>query len=756
MSSKELVEPKEQLETAGEGLCRTQFFPMGSPVLFVSKKDGSMRMCIDYRSPNEMTIKNKYPLPRIDDLFDQLKGAKYFSKIDLRSGYHRLKIVEEDIHKTAFVTGYGRYEFTVMPFGLTNAPAYFMNLMNKIFMDGLDKHVIVFIDDILVYSKTIEEHEEHLRKVPEKLRSHRLYAKFGKCELRLERISYPGHIITAEGVTVDPEKVEAVMEWPQPTNVSEVREFHWIGGILPPVHWGLCENCQAHDGAPEKGCPVRMDRGSREKLSRAESQTNLGPALVVLDIHRDFVIYRDASRQGLGCVLMRDDKVIAYASRQLKDHEQNYPTHDLELAAVVHAPKVWRHYRLATSVRCIPTTRASSTFSPKLDPNPRQRRWLELIKDFDMSIRYHPGKANVFTSKFWKSLQEAMGTKLDFSTAYHPQTDEFSYNNGRQASLGMAPFEALYGRKCRTPLMWHEVGERSLKREEKVAKSSKTKEAQSRRRVMRMARRRELSFEEGDSVYPKVSPIRGTKRFQVRGKLAPRYVGPYKIVRRIGKVAYKLELPESMRDIHDVFHISQLRKCPKVPDQQVNPSPKKRPIKILDTVVRKTRTTTTKICEFFGAVTAKRRQPGKEKMLSGKNTPIHETPENPPEPEVTTVDTEPEETTPELRCDEELDDGKTARDPAEKGFVGPSSSPWGAPVLFVSKKDGSMRMCIDYRSPNEMTIKNKYPLPRIDDLFDHSKGAKYFSKIDLRSGYHRLKIEKKIYTRLLSLLDMAV
>ncbi|WVZ99056.1 LOW QUALITY PROTEIN: hypothetical protein U9M48_044410 [Paspalum notatum var. saurae] len=205
-----------------------------------------------------------------------------------------------------------------------------MNLMNKIFMDGLDKHVIVFIDDILVYSKTIEEHEEHLRKVREKLRSHRL------------KDFIPGAYHHGEGVTVDPEKVEAVMEWPRPTNRSP--RFHWIGGILPPFHWGLCENCQAHDGAPEKGCPVRMDRGSREKLSRAESQTNLGPGLSTADIHRDFVIYRDASRQGLGCVLMRDDKVIAYASRQLKDHEQNYPTHDLELAAVVHAPKVWRHY----------------------------------------------------------------------------------------------------------------------------------------------------------------------------------------------------------------------------------------------------------------------------------------------------------------------------------------------------------------------------------------------------------------------------
>ncbi|WVZ54613.1 hypothetical protein U9M48_005383 [Paspalum notatum var. saurae] len=188
----------------------------------------------------------------------------------------------------------------------------------------------------------------------------------------------------------------------------------------------------------------------------------------------------------------------------------------------------------------------------------------------------------------------------------------------------MAPFEALYGRKCRTPRC-------GMKSEEKVARSrARLKEAQSRQKSYADGRRRELSFEEGDSVYLKVSPIRGTKRFQIKGKLAPRYIGPYKVVRRIGKVAYKLELPESMRDIHDVFHVSQLRKCLKVPDQQINLTAEElqpdlvyqeRPIKILDTVARKTRTTTTKLCEFFGAVTAKRRQPGKEKMLSERTPP---------------------------------------------------------------------------------------------------------------------------------------
>jgi hypothetical protein len=231
MAASELVELKKQLEELQQsGFIRPSSSPCGAPVLFVKKKNGSMRMCVDYHALNEVTIKNKYPLPRIDDLFDQLKGAKYFSKIDLRSGYHQLKIKESDIPKMAFVTRYGQFEFTVMSFGLTNAPAYFMNLMNKVFMKELDKFVIFFIDDILIYSKSVEEHEQHLRVVLEKLRAHKLYAKFRKCEFWLEKVAFLGHILTVEGVVVDPEKVEAVSNWQQPTNVSEIRSFLGLAG----------------------------------------------------------------------------------------------------------------------------------------------------------------------------------------------------------------------------------------------------------------------------------------------------------------------------------------------------------------------------------------------------------------------------------------------------------------------------------------------------------------------------------------------
>src|SRR3954468_13312775 len=231
MSVDELKELKKQLgEQLQKGFIQPSYASWGAPVLFVEKKARSQRLCIDYRSLNEVTIKNKYPLPRISDLFDQLEGACVFSKIDLRLGYFQLKIREQDIPKTAFTTRYGLYEYTVMPFGLTNAPAYFMNMMNKVYMEFLDKFVFVFIDDILIYSKSKEEHEEHLLLILEKLRDHKLYAKFSKCEFWLNKVGFLGHVMTKDGVAFDPAKVSVVTEWESPKSVKEVRSFLGLVG----------------------------------------------------------------------------------------------------------------------------------------------------------------------------------------------------------------------------------------------------------------------------------------------------------------------------------------------------------------------------------------------------------------------------------------------------------------------------------------------------------------------------------------------
>jgi hypothetical protein len=231
VSGPELVELKKQIDELSEkGYIRPSTSPWAAPVLFVEKKDGTRRMCIDYRALNEVTIKNKYPLPRIEDLFDQLRGAIVFSKIDLRSGYHQLRIRPSDIPKTAFITKYGLYEFTVMSFRLTNAPAFFMNLMNNVFMDYLDKFVVVFIDDFLIYSQSEEEHVNHLKMVLQRLREHQLYAKLSKYEFWIEEVLFLVHIIHKEGLAVDPKKVVDILNWKAPTDARGIKSFIRMAG----------------------------------------------------------------------------------------------------------------------------------------------------------------------------------------------------------------------------------------------------------------------------------------------------------------------------------------------------------------------------------------------------------------------------------------------------------------------------------------------------------------------------------------------
>ncbi|KAL0543847.1 hypothetical protein IC582_018952 [Cucumis melo] len=851
MAPAELKELKVQLqELLDKGFIRPSVSPWGAPVLFVKKKDGSMRLCIDYRELNKVTVKNRYPLPRIDDLFDQLQGATVFSKIDLRSRYHQLRIKDEDVPKTAFRSRYGHYEFIVMSFGLTNAPAVFMDLMNRVFREFLDTFVIVFIDDILIYSKTEAEHEEHLRMVLQTLRDNKLYAKFSKCEFWLKQVSFLGHVVSKDGVSVDPAKIEAVTGWTRPSTVSEVRSFLGLAGYYRRFVENFSRIATPLTQLTRKGAPFVWSKACEDSFQTLKQKLVTAPVLTVPDGSGSFVIYSDASKKGLGCVLMQQGKVVAYASRQLKSHEQNYPTHDLELAAVVFALKIWRHYLYGEKIQIFTDHKSLKYFFTQKELNMRQRRWLELVNDYDCEILYHPGKANVvadalsrkvshsaalitrqaplhrdleraeiavsvgavtmqlaqltvqptlrqkiidaqsndpylvekrglaeagqtaefslssdggllferrlcvpsdsavktellseahsspfsmhpgstkmyqdlkrvywwrnmkrevaefvskclvcqqvkaprqkpagllqplsipewkwenvsmdfitglprtlrgftviwvvvdrltksahfvpgkstytaskwaqlymseivrlhgvpvsivsdrdarFTSKFWKGLQTAMGTRLDFSTAFHPQTDgqterlnqvledmlracalefpgswdshlhlmEFAYNNSYQATIGMAPFEALYGKCCRSPVCWDEVGEQRLMGPELVQSTneaiqkirSRMHTAQSRQKSYADVRRKDLEFEIGDKVFLKVAPMKGVLRFERKGKLSPRFVGPFEILERIGPVAYRLALPPSLSTVHDVFHVSMLRKY--VPD----------------------------------------------------------------------------------------------------------------------------------------------------------------------------------------------
>ncbi|KAA0032041.1 DNA/RNA polymerases superfamily protein [Cucumis melo var. makuwa] len=303
----ELKELKVQLqELVDKGYIRPSVSPWGAPILFVKKKDDTLRLCIDYRQLNKVMVRNKYPLLHIDDLIVQLRGATMFCKIDLRSGYHQLKVRESDIPKTAFRTRYGHYEFLVMPFGLANTHAVFMDLMNRIFHQYLDQFYEVYIDDILVYLIDRKAHEEHLRIILRTLRERQLYAKFSKCEFWLKQVVFLGHVVSANEVSVDPQKFKVVANW-------ERQKFEWSK---------KCEH-------------------SFQELKKRLVTT---PILTLPVTGKEYVIYCNASRQGLSCVLMQEGKVIVYASRKLKKHEYNYPTHDLELAAVVLALKIWRHY----------------------------------------------------------------------------------------------------------------------------------------------------------------------------------------------------------------------------------------------------------------------------------------------------------------------------------------------------------------------------------------------------------------------------
>src|SRR6516165_5176268 len=395
MAPAELKELKEQLqELLIKQFIRPSVSPGGAPVLFVRKKDGSLRLCIDYRELNRVTVKNKYPLPRIDDLFDQLKGAQYFSKIDLRSGYHQLRIKVDNIPKTAFRTRYGHYEFLVMPFGLTNAPAAFMELMNRVFRDYLDKFVVVFIDDILIYSRSKEEHATHLRMTLGILTKEQLYAKLSKCEFWLESVAFLGHIISKEGVSVDPKKIEAIVDWPRPTNVTEVRSFLGLAGYYRRFVENFSTIAVPLTRLTQKRVKFEWNEDCERSFQELKQRLVSAPILTLPSGLDGFVVYSDASKNGLGCVLMQNERVIAYASRQLKPYEENYPTHDLESAAVVFALKTWRHYLYGVQCEVFTDHKSLKYLFTQKELNMRQRRWLELLKDYDLRISYHPGKAN--------------------------------------------------------------------------------------------------------------------------------------------------------------------------------------------------------------------------------------------------------------------------------------------------------------------------------------------------------------------------
>ncbi|XP_058758243.1 uncharacterized protein LOC131631466 [Vicia villosa] len=517
------------------------------------------------------------PEREVEFSIDLLVSARIFSKIDLRSGYHQIKVKDDDVQKTAFRTRYGHYEYTVMPFGVTNAPGVFMEYMNRIFHEYLDRFVVVFIDDILIYSKSKEEHVEHLRLVLQVLKERKLYAKLSKCDFWLEEVSFLGHVISGDGIAVDPSKVDVVLQWETPKSATEIRSFLGLAGYYRRFIEGFSKLALPLTKLTCKGKTFVWDAQCEEGFIELKKRLTSAPVLTLPNPEEPFVVYCDASKFGLGGVLMQNNKVVAYASRQLRIHEKNYPTHDLELAAVVFALKIWRHYLYGSRFEVFSDHKrkanvvADALSRKTLHMSAMMANELDLIEQFrDMSLVCEVTSKSVklgmlkINNDFLDSIREAQKHDVKLVDLM-PGVDHLESDDYQLDAQGVLRFR---GRICipdnadmKKAIL--EESHRKIVREttEKVKLiREKMKASQSRQKSYHDKRRKDLEFEAGDHVFLRVTPVTGVGRALKSKKLTPRFIGPYQILERVGKVAYRVALPPNLSNLHDVFHVSQLRK----------------------------------------------------------------------------------------------------------------------------------------------------------------------------------------------------
>ncbi|KAK8936914.1 hypothetical protein KSP39_PZI012212 [Platanthera zijinensis] len=376
------------------GVIRPSNSPYASPVVLVRKGDGTWRLCIDYRQLNSQTVKDKFPIPIIEELIDELHGGVFFSKLDMRAGYHQVRMAEEDVYKTAFRTHNGHYEFLVMPFGLTNAPSTFQSLMNKIFHDQLRRFVLIFFDDILVFSRSWQEHMEHLTFTLETLRRHSLFIKRSKCSFGRREIHYLGHIISGEGVATDPEKVRAMLEWPTPQTVKQVRGFLGLTGYYRRFIQGYGGIARPLTELLKAGRLVWTAEAELafQHLKTAVSQP---PVLCLPDFTKPFVLESDASNNGIGVVLLQQGRPVEHFSKALGKRNSLLSVYEKELLAVVLAVQHWRHY-LLTGPFIIRTDQQSLRFlAGQRLATPAQQKYMAKLLGYDYSIQYKQGKENL-------------------------------------------------------------------------------------------------------------------------------------------------------------------------------------------------------------------------------------------------------------------------------------------------------------------------------------------------------------------------
>ena len=419
-------ELKKQIdELLNMGFIRPSTSPYASPVLFVKKKDGTMRMCIDYRALNKVTVKNKYPLPHTDELFERLTNAQYLTKLDLRSGYHQIRMAEDSIAKTAFTTRYGLYEYVVMPFGLCNAPATFMAMMNNILRSELDKSVIVFLDDILIYSATQEQHILDVRRVFSILQQHKLYVKLSKCEFGTKQCEFLGHIVGGGNIAMSPGKVKTVNEWPIPKSISELRQFLGMCNYYRKFIKNYSEIARPMYELLKGNIQYTWSNKQQLSFDKLKQCITTEPVLKLPDDSKPWIIYSDASGYAVGGVLCQDHgsgpQPVLYASHKLSGCELNWPTHDKELFGIVFMVKTCKPYLQGRKVTIYTDHKSLQYVKTQPHLSAKQTRWVQFLDTFDWEVQYKEGKLNV--------VADAVSRRPDLQDTNNIMNDNNSHNN---------------------------------------------------------------------------------------------------------------------------------------------------------------------------------------------------------------------------------------------------------------------------------------------------------------------------------------
>ena len=434
-----MEETKRQIqEYLQAGHIRPSTSVFGAPILLVKKKDGSMRMCIDYRALNDITLKNTFPIPRIDDLHDRLGKAHYFTKLDLYSGYHQIPIKHGDEYKTAFTSRYGTFEFLVMPFGLTNAPSTFQTAMNTLFYDWLDDFVIVYLDDILIYSPDITTHKQHLHQVLQRLHDNKWYCKLKKCDFAQTSVEYLGHIISNGTIAIDKDKMKAVAKWPTPfKNLTEVQSFLGLIGYYRKFIPHFSHKARPLHEFSHKDTPFKWTDKHTNAVNTLKEAISSPDCLAIFNPDRETILTTDACDYAMGATLAQKyehgERPIAFISKTFTDNELKYSLWEKELFAVIWSIKYFRPYLLHRHF----TIRSDNKPSIQLITNPsfklttsatsRVIRWILSLQPYDFTLQHHPGKSNVVADALSRfPLQQQLECNATISQPIHPLSQQLT------------------------------------------------------------------------------------------------------------------------------------------------------------------------------------------------------------------------------------------------------------------------------------------------------------------------------------------